>query len=96
MGSYYHLLIKNTTPVVLTVAPLAYYCCNVGKSLCITEEMSDSISDDAISSRSTTLDYDCLIKFLSLGECNIITRYQKHNIYQEKDLQYFGHGLVSI
>ena len=69
MGSYYHLLIKNTTPVVLTVAPLAYYCCNVGKSLCITEEMSDSISDDAISSRSTTLDYDCLIKFLSLGKC---------------------------
>ena len=58
--------------------------------------MSDSISDDAISSRSTTLDYDCLIKFLSLGKSNIITTYQKHNIYQKKDLQYFGHGLVSI
>ena len=69
MGNYHHLLIKNTTPVVLTVVVLAYYCCNVGKYLCITEEMSDSISDDAISSRSTTLDYDCLIKFLSLGKC---------------------------
>ena len=43
------------------------YRSNVGKTLYITEEMSDSISDDAISSRSTTLDYDCLIKFLSLG-----------------------------
>lgn len=37
-------------------------------SVYVAEEMSDSLGDGAMNTKPSTLDYDCLLKFLALGK----------------------------
>lgn len=60
--------------------------------ICFVEEMSDSLSDGAMNTKPSSLDYDCLLKFLALG---MYTTYSKYSMYSTYSMYFIAmRGLV--